>query len=297
MDGNRTTASCLRIADLTIAVSATDQDLGLRFESPRQEFLVDEGNPDVKVRAAWSDLSVNHCRGERVFDTGSLWQLYREAGRYLFRFVYPPQGPTPYMIALFDLDFARGDVLFHRPHFRPQEAVDVLEHPLDELLMTNLLARGRGLMVHACGMVDSTGDGHLFVGHSKAGKTTLARLLQEVAGATILSDERIILRSGAGAPLMYGTPWHSDGKQASPAKAPLKRLFFLRHALGNERRLLDRTAAAARLLSCSFIPYYDRSAVEFSLGFCEAVTKAVPCYDFGFVPDESVAEFLRQEAA
>ena len=82
-----------------------------------------------------------------------------------------------------------------------------LEYPLDELLIINLLAQGRGVEVHAAGVIDPEGCGHLFLGQSGGGKTTISRLWQGVERAEILSDEdRIILRKEAGRIWMYGTP-------------------------------------------------------------------------------------------
>jgi len=46
--------------------------------------------------------------------------------------------------------------------------VALLEYPLDELLITHYLSLGRGVELHASGMVRSDGESLLFVGHSGA---------------------------------------------------------------------------------------------------------------------------------
>jgi hypothetical protein len=160
--------------------------------------------------------------------------------------------------------------------------------------MVSLLAAGRGLEVHACGFVDHRGNGHLLLGQSGAGKTTMARLLESLPGVTILSDDRIVLRKKGEQYLIYGTPWHGEARFSSPASARLSRMLLLRHGPKNELASVRQTNAAARLFACSFVPFYDPGGLDFSLCFCDEVTKAVPCFEFRFVPNESAVEFLRQ---
>jgi hypothetical protein len=166
-----------------------------------------------------------------------------------------------------------------------------LEYPLDELLLIHLLAGGRGLEVHACGVVDSSGQGYLFAGQSGAGKTTMARLWQKaegVQGVIVLSDDRIILRYLSGRFWIYGTPWHGEAGLASPTRAPLKAIYLLRHGPSNRLVSLRRSDAVARLLACSFPPFYHSRGLDFTLGFLEQLLEAVPGQELSFTPDESV---------
>ncbi|PYV76625.1 MAG: hypothetical protein DMG97_03735 [Acidobacteria bacterium] len=139
-----------------------------------------------------------------------------------------------------------------------------LEYPADELLITNYLAHhGLGVEVHGCGLIDAETGGHLFLGHSGAGKSTTTRLWKSSRNPEILSDDRIILRLdsgidvrpgtptvhvGHGTPTvhvgqaarlsnelwMYGTPWHGEAAFASAAKAKLNRIFILQHGQRNQ---------------------------------------------------------------
>lgn len=284
---------CTRIADITVVAITTEPDLRLRAEGARNEFPSDGQNPDVTLRVAWSDLS-KVGGGEKLFDAGGLWQLYRVNGSRVFRFFSEAFGRCPYKVARFDPDFTAGEVYLHRSVFRSGSHVDPLEYPLDELLIGNLLARGRGSEVHACGVVGPSGKGYLFAGQSGAGKTTLAKLFQRVEGVKVLSDDRIILRSLGGRLWMYGTPWHGEAGLSSPDRAPLVHVFFLQH--GHENGLVPQRRAAAleRLFACSFPPFYNPEALEFTLGFLERVVRAVPCSEFRFVPDEGAVEFINE---
>jgi hypothetical protein len=109
----------------------------------------------------------------------------------------------------------------------------------------------------------------------------------------ILSDDRVVLRAEGDVVWMYGTPWHGDEPLASPRRARLARLFFLRHDTSNALTTISGSRAAARLFAASFPPFYSPSAIAFTLRFIEAIVTSVPCVELGFAPTPPVVEFVR----
>ena len=103
-----------------------------------------------------------------------------------------------------------------------------LGYPLMPLLWTLLLGRlgedEAGLLCHACGVVTPAGDGLLFAGFSGAGKSTTSRLWRAACpDATVLSDDRVILRRDLSSPTgftLHGTPWHGDAEEVSTGQRP-----------------------------------------------------------------------------
>jgi hypothetical protein len=284
----------LRVADINIELQSNDSGLELRLEGTMEKFVVEKGTPDARVQAKWGDLSeTNH--GKLIFDSGDLWKLYLENGSYCFRFTSPVLGVKPYKMATFTQELAAGEVRLHQPYFNQNRPIYPLEYPLDELMINNILARGKGVEVHACGILNSQGQGHLFVGQSSAGKTTMAKLWQNEPGSIILSDDRIILRKTGNKIWMYGTPWHGEAMLASPSRAPLTAVYFLEK--GQENELISQKASnsISRLFTCSFPPFYNRDALDFTLTFLEDVVKNVPCFELKFTPDKSVTEFIKGE--
>jgi hypothetical protein len=284
----------VRIADITVLFESLDPELALTLGGTFQQFIVEEPQPDAVVQLSWHDLNAVEL-GEKIFDSGSIWKLYKNGDHYLFRLATPFSNWQPHRIARFSRDFSFGEVLCERRYFAEGEPVFPLEYPLDELLFMHLLSRGRGAEVHACGLRGASGEGYLFIGQSGAGKSTTARLWQKDPQVKILTDERVMLRQSGEQIFMHGTPWHGDAGIASPDKAALNKVFFLRHWHTNEIVRLGLTEAAARFFACSFPPFYSPEGLDFVLSFFAETVKRVPAYELRFVPDASAVEFVRQQ--
>jgi hypothetical protein len=283
----------IRIGDTTIALTSDTPDMKLQVEGPTRNFLIDKGDPDISITTAWKDLSKG-TKGEKLFDSGSVWHLCRENGFFNFILTSPAFGPIPYKVARIGKDFTWGEVLFHAPYFDTDRPVYPLEYPLDELLLINYLAQGRGVDIHSCGLIDSSGQGHLFVGQSGAGKTTMARLWHDDPNVTILSDDRIVLRQLDRKIWMYGTPWHGEAMLSSPARSPLSRVYFLSRGPKNELVPMKESEGAARLFACIFPTFYNHKGLEFILGFLGELVNVIPCYELRFIPDKHVVEYIKK---
>ena len=234
-----------QIGGITFGLQA-EGELRLVLERELRAFAVGQDACDVNLQIARVD-SLAAPPSTLLFHSGGLWSLYAEPSGYRFSFLSPLLGMTPYKEAWFDAEFSRGRVLLSRRYFDTQRPVYPLEYPLDELLMIHRLSRGEGVEVHAVGISDEQGRGHLFLGHSGAGKSTTARLWLDRPGVRILSDDRIILRA-------------RDGLAAAEL---FTRCFVTYHSGEGIRFTLEFLDRVAREVPCSifkFVP--DESAVE-----------------------------------
>jgi hypothetical protein len=268
----------------------------LALDPGLRDFVVEPGFGDIQIQVEWTE-SLEIPQGEPLFNSGGLWRLFEESGGYRFYFSTPYLGASPYKAAWFDPEFKRGHLLLFRPYFDERKPIYPLEYPLDELLMIHRLACGEGVETHAVGVVDEAGLGHLFLGHSGAGKSTTARLWKSESNAQILSDDRIILRVRDGRIWMYGTPWHGDAGIASPESAPLSRLYLLEHSNHTELVSLSPGRAAAELFTRSFVPHHSPKGLQFTLRFLDRVAREIPCSIFRFLPDKSAVEAICREGA
>jgi len=288
------TAHCsffIGIADITLHITTDSPHMKVQPQGAVEEFVVSARKPDVNIQALWGNLS-ERMWGKKIFDSGTLWQLYQENGSYLFRFTSPTFGPHPYKIASFNKTFTRCEIHLNSSSFEVDQSIYPLEYPLDELTITHFLAMREGVEVHACGVLVPPGEAYLFVGQSGAGKTTMARLYQKLSQVKLLSDDRIILRRKNHGIWTYGTPWHGEAEIASPEKGRLTKIFFLRHGERNRLVSLGKAEAVSRLFISCFPPFYHQQAIESILAFFDEVVKTIPCYELTFSPDERVVAFV-----
>ncbi|HEX2834844.1 MAG TPA: hypothetical protein VHW00_17660 [Thermoanaerobaculia bacterium] len=259
-------------------VVADDARASWRWEEPISRFLVDAADADVEL-----DVRIGippFPSGSLLFDSGAVWSLFRKESGYRIECRSEAFGDAPYKAATFDDTFTRGTI-----HLRDDVAsLNPLDYPLDEVLLANLLGRGRGVELHSCGVIDREGRGRLFVGVSGAGKTTTARLWAGHASG-IVSDDRVVVREQNGAMWMFGTPWHGEAELSMPDGVPLAGVYLLTQADRNELRTLPITESIARLFGCTFPLFYDEGALDFTLSFLERLANKVPVRELRFTRD------------
>jgi hypothetical protein len=285
------TRQALRIGGVTISIESDER---FAVYEPSARFLVpSESSPDVALVLKRGTPVAP--RGDLVFDSGGVWRLHRDGDRNLYTFDSPVFQSNPYKSASFDDAYTRGEVIVS--HEVTTE--DPLEYPLDELLVASILARGGGVELHGSGIVVD-GRGYLFVGQSGAGKTTTARIWLAETAATILSDDRIIVRpsprarredaqsAGEDRFRMYGTPWHGEAEICAATDAPLDGIFLLQQAPTTAIRAIDPVDAVARLFGCSFPLFYDPESISYALTlFGELVSEGL-VHLLEFTADSSV---------
>ena len=278
---------CLQIGGLSLGF--TPYKMGLQLDPDHESFKIAPAACEVEVDIEWV-RQLTPIQGKKIFDSGAVWSLYDGGDEFVFDFTTPYLGSNPYKRLYIDKNFSYGQMLLVRGCYANEAKVHALEYPLDELIVTNWLARGRGVEVHGCGITDDAQSSYLFVGHSGAGKSTTTRLWQKEQNVRILSDDRIIIRKQKNEFSMYGTPWHGEAGFASPEKAPLKQIFVLEHGEGNELIPLTQSAAAAELFARCFLPFHDPQALMATLAYLDDLTRTVPCYKFQFLPDQTAVE-------
>ena len=252
------------------------------------EFITDI-RPEIKLRVH-QDSFPERSKGKKIFDSGSTWSFYRDQGKYVLQDSSFDSDPPPNQLVILESDFKSGDIYINDKLFK-NLLLDPLGFPLNQVLMILLLSRCKGVMLHACG-IDDRGYGYLFLGNSGHGKSTIARLWSENQ-ATVLNDDRIIVREKNGELFMYGTPWPGDFKEVSSKGLPIRKLFFLRHGEKNSAVPKNSTEAVLMLLTRCFPPIWDKKGMEYTMDLCHHIVNRIPCYEFSFEPDRKTVDFVR----
>ena len=271
------------IGDAVISIAGEFQNSRREIQPNYRAFLT-IGQTDITLplhREAGLPLA-----GKKIFDSSPIWQLYRKNGIALFKIFDSMPGLARALVLPPELN--RAELYFADPSAR---FLDPFFGPTVELLMINYLTRGRGVILHACG-IERGGKGYLFAGESGAGKSTLAKLWDRQKGVAVLSDDRTIVRKKDGHYWMYGTPWHGEAKFGLPRGVKLEKIFFLRHASRNAIQAVAGAPSITQFLMCSFPPYWDAAGMEFAMDFFSDLAASVPCQMLAFKPDKHVIGFI-----
>lgn len=281
------------IAGILALISCETRAMADAAAEGRGPFLAagSDRTTDIRLRARLAPVEAGDP-GDAVFVSGALWTLHRRGPEYSFMFTSDVYGDAPYKSLVVDESFTSGEILLNRDYFGPSDSVDPLQYPADELLWIHHLARNGGVEVHASGVVDANGDGYLFLGHSGDGKSTMARQWESV-GATVLSDDRIVVRHTDDGFRMYGTPWHGEAELSAASEASLRGIFFVGHGSSNKLSELSVPDSAVRFFARCFPAFHDAESIGASLAFYERLAGSTPCFDLRFVPGEEIVDFVR----
>jgi len=281
------------VANIIFSVHSNLPEASLRVDKNYNDFICHD-DPFIEIWGHYGMIdSLSLKDYSLIFDSEENWSLYKQEERRLFVLKIPSSTKPPFCVAEFDRDYRKGTIHISSDFFKGYQGDRLpfpLFYPLAEIFMITFLAQKRGLLVHACGINDN-GRGYLLTGNSGNGKSTSANIWKKKA--TILNDDRIVIRFREGKFFMYGTPWHGDYTGTSPEGIAIERIFFLQH--GDENKMVPRTGAqaVAMLLARAFPPFWDDAGMDFSLQLLNDLVNQVPCHDLSFVPDEDIIDFVR----
>ncbi|HTA19946.1 MAG TPA: hypothetical protein VK989_11670, partial [Polyangia bacterium] len=168
---------------------------------------------------------------------------------------------------------------------------------MDSLLRvvwSTFLSFDGGALIHSCGV--HQGDGALvFPGVSEAGKTTLARKMEDPDD--VLSDEMVALRRGDdGQWRVHGTPFWGDFQRGgvSLRSWPLRGVGFLKQGDAVGAAPLTSAEATLRLLECFVCYQSDAETARRNLAIAVGLCEATRCFEVQSRRETPGAEVMRQ---
>jgi len=271
------------IGDITISVEGDFQLNAFEIPFTYRPFI-ENGKTDITLRL--HEKILVPTVGEKIFESPPIWSLYRHNGTSILRIFekMPGYGRT----LVLSQDIENTDLYFDDP---TGNYCDPFYGPTMELLMVNYLAQGRGVIIHGCG-IKQDDRGVIFVGESGAGKTTMAKIWSQESNVEVLSDDRTLVCKKDDHFVMYGTPWHGEGKFGSPGSAKLDQIFFIKHSKENSILKSNNAHSVTQFLKCSFPPFWDVAGMEYSMDVFSDLAAAAPCRMLSFKPDSSIIGFV-----
>lgn len=220
------------------------------------------------------------------------WAIYRHHDSYYYLGISPDADDLSLRcVGIFNDNHTRGRIFsIHGDAWRRGGLHSLTLFSSDQILIARLLADRAGFYLHAAGAV-LKGAGMLFVGHSDAGKSTLANLLKNAIGLSeqpglkceILCDDRNIVRRMDDGWRVYGTWSHGDVPDVSPASAPLRAICFIEKSDENSLKLLaNHREITLRLIDCLIRPFVTADWWNKTLDLVELMAHEVPSYVMRF---------------
>jgi len=212
-----------------------------------------------------------------------IWQLnLDQEGKYIF--TNPLQALRRKLVV--DIGFTNGR-LFGDFQGANKVANYPLPQDLEIVFYVNWLGNFGDLILHASGIA-LDGKGYAFVGPSGVGKSTLAGLLKDQPGVTVLGEDQVVLRRLGENFWIFGTPWHQDRSLCSPKGVPLEKLFFLEKNGESSLKQLSALQGITKLLQTAFIPYYRPDVLEKILGRLDLLAQSVPFSRLSYIPGDNI---------
>jgi hypothetical protein len=151
---------------------------------------------------------------------------------------------------------------------------------------------GKGVALHAVGVVKDE-EVYIFIGPSKAGKSTVARLSQD---KVVLSDDLIMIKKVDSEFKVFPAPYWGD-KQIGPRRNAPYRINSMFKLIKDTQVFLERLSsgcAIADIFTTPHIPMEFIPGDELLSTFSELIC-AVPYYGLHFLPEPSFWDCIERE--
>ena len=162
-----------------------------------------------------------------------------------------------------------------------------LKYPLGPIVMHYLTVKSNSVMIHASCIFDRK-KGRIFTGFSGNGKSTISKLWAD-AGNLIINDDRIIIRKRETGYRAYNTPMYYKD---IPKSTGLDAIYLISHSPENKMKKISGALAVSKVMAFCIQNNFEQKLIQNHLEFLSEMCNHIPVYELGFVPDESVVNFI-----
>jgi hypothetical protein len=284
-----------QIGGITIQLDSdlpvTDKTFHPKFELFR---VSRPGEDNIAIRHHFTQPYLkNMSLGQEIYRKPP-WAIYKKGNSWIYLSITPDEEVMDsHQVTVFNHDYTKARIYNKQEDiFRKGNLHSLTLFPTDQILLAQVLAQREGCYLHSSGIVLKD-KGLLFVGHSDAGKTTIATMLKDKA--EVLCDDRIIVRKIAESFKIYGTWSHGDLTDVSQSSAPLSGILFLEQASDNRIIIINnRKEKIKKLLACLIRPLESADWWNKMLSLVETISLKVPCYSLQFDKSGRVVDLLNK---
>ena len=287
----------LKIGGVTIEIETDDAIRLDNIDPINQPFFYSRDIPseiaDITISITLDSIpQTDHL--VKIFDSDQSWSMFRDNDAYYVA-MHPPALENPLWLVKTNHTFTRGVIYCSESLVTEKngkfQVSNPIAYPLDQILLMNHLARGKGALIHAAGVLFH-GRGIIFPGRSGAGKSSISKQMTLGTGFELLSDDRIIVREMNHLFRIYGTPWPGEAGISVNRSAPLEGILFLCHGSENRITPIGPAESLERLIPTVSVPWYDGGLMSGCLDFCGALASRVPAGELHFTQDMKVLPVL-----
>ena len=275
-----------QVAEITIRVNSDLEMTDTTFAPKFKLFEVEEPGNDVVVINHHFELpDFNPDDAGKIVYSQSPWIIYENKNKYTYTLQTSPDPEDGRInqIMFCDKNYSTITIYNNTTYtegFKKGNKGALTLNPTDQIFLSQVLSRRNGCYFHSDGMIID-GNGYLFVGHSGAGKSTIATMLQDKG--EILCDDRMIVRKWDDGFKIHGNWSHGTLPIVSASSAWLNAIFFLNQSEENIIQPVNKTMEKVKtLISCMVKPLNNDKWWNSSLNLIEDIAKSVPCYNLFF---------------
>ena len=203
-------------------------------------------------------------------------------------------------VALFDEGFRCGYISCGRRNIAANRNSVYSLYNLRMLYKMLLASKKDGVLIHSSSL-EMDGAGYVFIGPGRAGKSTVARLLEP---DNILSDETTLVRKVDNSYNIFSNPWWNAAHNIKiyDPKRPvrLKALFFIKKSEKTKLKRIDYKVALTRLfytdtLFQQFRDLDNKACMRNFYLFCCEMLKRIPFFEIEVYKDASFKKDFKKK--
>jgi len=265
----------------------------MTFAQQLDPFRVEDTGHDLLTLHHHFELPATvDSRGMTHIKANIPWTISRAGTRWIYDgYRRYPAGPRRFMRAEWDADHTCGEIYHENDaQFRRGRLTSLTGMPTDQILLARVMANRTGCLIHASGVAIDD-EGLLFVGHSSAGKSTIARQLSHYG--KVIAEDRVAVRCMPDGFALFSTWCQFDLPTIDPITARLRAVCFIEKSETNRAILLtDRQEILRRLIPCLVKPFTDAEWWNMTLTMIDLLVQQVPIYRLPFNHSGRIAEIL-----